>query len=565
MVRSTRMSASTERWSERISSAQQAGNILADEAENLGVVRFAQGIHLPFGIRFQFVGLLDELLAESAPVGRHFQQARVEQFVEQDRVVQQVIRRPGRGAGDARHLFEALRILMQQGEVGRTAADGLEQVEQARQGFVAVGCRRSGLDGARHQRIEAAFRMVAHLQVATAGADGGETGAQGCRLAKAEFFQLGGLAVGLRPYRIEMMILLVRIGKHGFEMACDGLAMIVQFHQQAFIVGETHGPGDPCLILRVFRQGMGLRIVEILQAMFEAAQETIGGREFDDRVEFELVAINEQFQDLQRRLDLQAAVAAAANQLEDLGDELDFADAAGAELDVVGHVLLRDFAADLRMQVAHGIDGAEIEVLAEHEGAADGLQIVPVCSCQRGARLDPGIALPFAALGDEVVFQHLEGADQWPGIAIRPQAHIDAEHLAVAGDFGDGADQRLADAGKELEVRDGARPRRVAIFGVDENQVDIGRDIQLAAAQFAHADDNQLLPLPLGILRLPVAGNEGGFADGQGGVHGGFGDQRHAFDDLGQVGASIQVAAGDTRHRLLLEAAQRRFQCVLGE
>ncbi len=69
-----------------------------------------------------------------------------------------------------------------------------------------------------------------------------------------------------------------------------------------------------------------------------------------------------------------AGVASAADELEDLGHELDFADAAGAELDVIGHVLARHFATDLGMQVAHGVDGAEIEVLAEDEGAGDALQ-----------------------------------------------------------------------------------------------------------------------------------------------------------------------------------------------
>ena len=44
---------------------------------------------------------------------------------------------------------------------------------------------------------------------------------------------------------------------------------------------------------------------------------------------------------------------------------------------------LRDtlsFATDLRMQVTHGIDGAEIEILAKNKGAADGFEIFPMRS-----------------------------------------------------------------------------------------------------------------------------------------------------------------------------------------
>jgi hypothetical protein len=38
---------------------------------------------------------------------------------------------------------------------------------------------------------------------------------------------------------------------------------------------------------------------------------------------------------------------------------------------VIGHVLARDFAANLGMQVAHGVDRAEVEILAEDKGPAN--------------------------------------------------------------------------------------------------------------------------------------------------------------------------------------------------
>jgi hypothetical protein len=213
--------------------------------------------------------------------------------------------------------------------------------------------------------------------------------------------------------------------------------------------------------------------------------------------------------------DLQRRVAAAADQLEDLGHELDLADAAGAELDVIGHVLARDFAADLRVQVAHGVDGAEVEVLAEDEGARNLAQrLHPLADCRavgiragvHDARLDPGVAFPFAALGDEVVFQRVERADQRPGVAVRAQAHVDAEHLAVGGQVAERLDHALAEAGEEIVVFDRFRPGGLAFFGIDEDVIDVRGDVQFAPAQLAHADDQQALRLAGAVERFAVGG-----------------------------------------------------------
>jgi len=103
------------------------------------------------------------------------------------------------------------------------------------------------------------------------------------------------------------------------------------------------------------------------------------------------------------------------------------------------------------VQIAHRIDGAEIEILAKDEGVPDLLQFLVAASGQ-GSRLDPGIALPFAALGDEVVLQHVEGASQRPRFAVGPQSHIDAKDLTVFGHLGNGIDQAASEAGEKLEV-----------------------------------------------------------------------------------------------------------------
>ena len=251
--------------------------------------------------------------------------------------------------------------------------------------------------------------------------------------------------------------------------------------------------------------------------------------------------------------------------MENLGDELDFADAARPELDVVSHVLARHLAANLRVQFAHGVDGAEVEIFAEDEGAGNllhcrhplRLQVLPRV---HGPSLDPRVTLPFAALGDEVIFQGIERADQRAGVAIRPQAHVNAEDLAVGGDLAERGNHALAEAGEEIIVVDTLWPRSVALLGIDKNVIDVGRDIQFAAAQLAHADDQQTLG-PAGLVeRFAVGGGELAMVVIQREVGGEVGKQGHAFDDFGERCETAQVAQRDVRYRPLAQAAQLRLE-----
>ena len=103
----------------------------------------------------------------------------------------------------------------------------------------------------------------------------------------------------------------------------------------------------------VRRQRVRLRVGEHLQAVLQAAQEqrrrprsscTACGGSSCRRRAAAAPASSEGV--CSRR------IAAAADQLERLHDELDLADAAGAELDVVGELAPRDFALDQRLHLA---------------------------------------------------------------------------------------------------------------------------------------------------------------------------------------------------------------------
>ena len=293
--------------------------------------------------------------------------------------------------------------------------------------------------------------------------------------------------------------------------------------------------------------------------MFEAAQEDIGRVEFRGSILTKNFALGQQFQHLLRRLYLQVGISPAANELEHLGDEFDFSNAAGTELDVVSHVLFRHFATDLGVQFAHRIDRAEIEILAKDKRMADLVQLVVAAAGQR-SRLDPGIALPFPALGDQVVLQHLERAHQRAGIAVGPQAHVHPKHLAVFRDIGDRVDQAASETGKEFEVRDRARPVRIPVFGKYEYQVNVRRHIQLASAELAHADHDQFLTGTIGTARRTVALDETGTEHVHRLLQGQFGEQRHALGHLRHRCQAGQIACGDTGIGALLELAQYRLQ-----
>ena len=133
-----------------------------------------------------------------------------------------------------------------------------------------------------------------------------------------------------------------------------------------------------------------------------------------------------------RAFQLQGFQTACAYHLEDLGNEFDFAYAARTEFDVVFHAFFADFVSDLAVQAAHGFVGVVVEILAEHEWPDDGGDVVFMR--RNHAAFAPRIAFPFAAVGDEVLFECGFTPHQRARVAVGAQAHIDAEYLAVGSD-----------------------------------------------------------------------------------------------------------------------------------
>ncbi|MGF6664398.1 hypothetical protein QF000_006066 [Paraburkholderia atlantica] len=307
------------------------------------------------------------------------------------------------------------------------------------------------------------------------------------------------------------------VGENLVELLFDELAMRVELRHQFRIVVAAHRARERRAVFCIDGHRVSLRVVAILQTMFELAQKAIRLRQLHAHRGVHQPMRGRVAQHRERRPHAKAGVLAAADQLEHLRAEFDFTDAAAAELDVVGLVgahrrtALR-LLADLQMQRADRADHAEIQIASIDERRDDRVELL-LQPLRRGAHsfgyepaLDPRVTLPLAALHVEILFQHAEAAHQRARIAVRPQTHIDTKHVAVGGDLRERADQPLAEPREELLGRErrALAAGGLAVVLVDEDQIDIRRHVQLAAAELAHADHAQREPLALLVARLAI-------------------------------------------------------------
>ncbi len=299
---------------------------------------------------------------------------------------------------------------------------------------------------------------------------------------------------------------------------------------------------------------MGLLVLEVLQPVLEPAQENIRRRQLLDRRGGELAFHGERPEHLQRRARPQLGVAPPANQLERLRDELDLADAPGAELDVVGEVAARHLLADLRVQLPDRLDRAVVEILPEHERPDDLSELLGQARLAAGddARLDPRVAFPLAPMREEVLLERVEARRERPGVAPRPQPHVDPEDLPVRGRVGEEADHALPEPHEELVMRERPRTGGLAFLRIHEHEVDVGGDVELAPAELAHPDDQEVAG------GRAVGRLERGARAGVGGGERNLGEVAHRRHDLGERREPGEVADGDAQEHPRPQLPERR-------
>ena len=124
---------------------------------------------------------------------------------------------------------------------------------------------------------------------------------------------------------------------------------------------------------------MRLRVAQHLQAVFELAQEAVGVDQRGAVAAGRCPRLAQRMQRGQQAALAQRRFASAADQLQRLREEFDFADAAGPALDVVGEFLARDFGGDRRLHLAQAVERAVVEIAAVHERPQRLQECSPAC------------------------------------------------------------------------------------------------------------------------------------------------------------------------------------------
>ncbi|MPN07060.1 hypothetical protein SDC9_154319 [bioreactor metagenome] len=129
--------------------------------------------------------------------------------------------------------------------------------------------------------------MIGQLLIAGAGAYAGQTCSGGDGVAEAKFRKVWSCLLGVfgaSPDGVERVLFFIGIGEHRVEVVADDGTMAIEFGKQADVVGKAHGACNQRLVGRRVGQVVGLGVVKVLQAVFEAAQEVVGGTQCADRL-----------------------------------------------------------------------------------------------------------------------------------------------------------------------------------------------------------------------------------------------------------------------------------------
>ena len=246
---------------------------------------------------------------------------------------------------------------------------------------------------------------------------------------------------------------------------------------------------------------MGLRVVDHLQPVLEAAQETIIVDQLRRGRGIDPAGSREPAERLAGRADAQLLQSPAPDQLLRLGEEFDLPNPPAAGLDVVP--FHRDFSAaavrvDLALDRVDVLDGCEVEVFPPDER----LQLAQKASsggAVAGDRTGLDQRCTFPILPDALIVgercRNRHGERRRCRIRAKPK--IGAERIAVAGVGFQNSHQLARQADKKgLYPVARTHPRRRRV--IEDDQIDIARVIELVPAEFANAEHDE----PAVLLRL---------------------------------------------------------------
>ena len=283
-------------------------------------------------------------------------------------------------------------------------------------------------------------------------------------------------------------------------------AVPIQRVPEGGLIGVAQGQCDAFASQRGVGQRMLLPIGQHLHAVLDLAQETIGLGQPRHSRRGQMAGFAQGGQGRQQSAQAQPRFAAGANKLQRLHEKFDFADTAGAKLEVVGHFAALDLGVNQALHFAQAVQRGVVQVAAIHEGlqlclqALAGEDIASDRPC-----FHPGVALPVAAFALVVLLHRGKAQHQSARSTEGPQPQIHAVAKTLGADLAQQRGQALAHARVVSLGIEWSRAIAAARFGVGIDQVNVGGKIQLAAAQLAQAKHHQRLRTALDITQLAVA------------------------------------------------------------
>ena len=235
----------------------------------------------------------------------------------------------------------------------------------------------------------------------------------------------------------------------------------------------AHDPAQPLPGVVVGGHGVHLLLVDELQPVLDGPQEPVGLGELVGVGPPDVAGVGQLGEGGQRVRGPERGIERSVHELEQLHGELDVADAASPALDLtVAESPSGDLALGPRL---HGPDG--VEVVGREAAGPQPIGRRPVerladlGHAGHGARLEQGLELPRLRPPVPVGLERSHRPHERAVATLRTQVEVDPE--ALAGHGGDG-------------------PGGPVVGRAGEDDVDVARIVELAAAELAHADHGQL-------------------------------------------------------------------------
>ena len=224
------------------------------------------------------------------------------------------------------------------------------------------------------------------------------------------------------------------------------------------VAGQAQAARRPFQIAVLCGQQVGLLVVQVLDAVLNAAQEGVGVAQRSGSGLRHQTQMHQTLECRQGRPCAQFGVLATAHHLHELHDEFNLANAAARQLHVIGTLgapggAALGFVADLAVQLAQTFEHTVVQVAAKNKGLDQRAQRQRAPTGhgrvrRHHAALQPGKTLPLTALHLKIIFQHGQAGHWRAGIAIGAQGEVHPEDKAIFSGVANQRVKALGDKGK---------------------------------------------------------------------------------------------------------------------